>query len=297
MECNQKNKRLVNFTAAIAFSCLLMAPVFFYTSLTVTATQRQRTNDAAKKRDQARKSEIAELLQQGNVDQAESLARTALKDSPRDADLHNLLGVALDQRGQASEAESEYRRALELDPKSAPVHVNLGVLLARTNRPSLAITALEEALSLAPDNPQAVVNLGLLYSATGNFSRAIELLEQAVAKSGNDRKSSDLPILLALTRDYFALHRTNDALPLANEIQQLAKDDARVLYTLGLQFAEAQEYEGAVTLFEKTNAIQPNRGEIQYNLGVALYNLNRLDEASRALQAAAALLPNDPDPF
>jgi Flp pilus assembly protein TadD, contains TPR repeats len=43
--------------------------------------------------------------------------------------------------------------------------------------------------------------------------------------------------------------------------------------------------------------LRPNTYEVLYNLGTALYNLNRLDEARQALQQAGTLNPEQPEVF
>src|SRR6185503_16977967 len=50
-------------------------------------------------------------------------------------------------------------------------------------------------------------------------------------------------------------------------------------------------------LFKRTNELRPQTYEVLYNLGIALYNLDRLAEAKEALSAAAAIAPNEPEPY
>jgi Flp pilus assembly protein TadD len=243
--------------------------------------------------------EAATLLQSGKTDEAEGIARSVIKDSPQNADAHNLLGVILDGRGQAAEAEREYREALRLNSKAVSARANLGVLLARTNRPDQAIESFEGVLGLVPDHPQATYNLGLLYAARGDYKRAASLLERAagIGPNAQPHQEKDLRLLLALVNVYLHSGRAKDAALLAQEIEQAAGDDPRVLFTLGLQLAEGNDYERAVRLFERTDRLRPRTAEVLYNLGVALYNLDRLDEAARALESAAALSPADPQPL
>jgi Flp pilus assembly protein TadD len=267
-------------------------------SATSQSRQRKQTRPASTSATQTEtaKNEIPALLKIGNIKEAETAARNAIAINPRDPDLHTLLGIVLDQSGNTAEAEKEYRTAAKLDPRSASARVNLGVMLARTNRIPEAIKALEEALTISPNHPQASLNLGLLYGSVGNFERSLPLLERAV-NSNRMKSREDLPAMLALTKAYLATRRNKEALRLSEDIQASAGDDPRVLYTLGLQFAEAQQYERAAELFKRTNELRPNTGEVQYNLGVALYNLDRFDEAAPALENAATLLPRDPDPL
>jgi len=52
-----------------------------------------------------------------------------------------------------------------------------------------------------------------------------------------------------------------------------------------------------VRLFERTNQLRPNTYEVLYNLGLALYNLDRHAAASVTFTSASALSPNDPLPL
>ena len=98
-----------------------------------------------------------------------------------------------------------------------------------------------------------------------------------------EKGTADVRDMLSLNRAYLGAHRATDALKLSQKVEDLAKDDPKVIYTLGLQFAQAQEYERARSLFQLANTLRPNTAEILYNLGVAFYNLDRLDDASRGV--------------
>ena len=50
-------------------------------------------------------------------------------------------------------------------------------------------------------------------------------------------------------------------------------------------------------LFQRTNELRPQTYEVLYNLGLALYNLDRLDEAQQAMTSASALSTNEADPY
>ena len=73
--------------------------------------------------------------------------------------------------------------------------------------------------------------------------------------------------------------------------------DPRVLFTLALSTADAGDYQRAAGLFKRTDSLRPRTYEVLYNLGIALYNLDRLDEAREALQQAATLGPEQPEVF
>src|SRR5258707_14038009 len=145
-------------------------------SLDVAAIQRQQKSNNAQGTqavNQVRKSEIAALLQAGQMEQAQAAARNALVSEPRDGELHDLLGVALERSGQFDQAELEYRKAIELDAHLVSARGNLGVMLARTHRDAESINAFQDALRLVTGHLQARVNLALLYGSKRELSRAM----------------------------------------------------------------------------------------------------------------------------
>src|SRR6185369_909461 len=80
-------------------------------------------------------------------------------------------------------------------------------------------------------------------------------------------------------------------------LEKAAGQDPRMLFTVALRLAEAHEYTDAVRLFQRTNELRPRTYEVLYNLGLALYNLDRLTEAQEALSSASALAPGEADPL
>ena len=61
----------------------------------------------------------------------------AIKRDPKDAQLHNYLGITFYAQGKQSRAMDEFEKAVELNPNLAEAHFNLAVILATDNRPQL----------------------------------------------------------------------------------------------------------------------------------------------------------------
>jgi Flp pilus assembly protein TadD len=223
--------------------------------------------------------EATALLQARRFAEAEAATRKVLAAKPRDADAHALLALILDQRGVQSEAEREYATALRLKPNLVSALSNFGVLLARTNRTAEAIAKFEEVLRLDPKHERAIFNLGALYAARGDYKRAVPLLEKA-AGTPACKPNGDRALLLTLVNAYVHVERRDEALALSRCFEEMSAGDARALFTLGLSLAEAHEYGEAVRLFQRTNSLRPRTYEVLYNLGLALYNLDRLPEAN-----------------
>lgn len=276
--------------SCLTVSMMLAACLLWPVSLAAQQSGKKQRAKTVPPANAAALQEAAAHLQAGRLREAEVVARQMIKDNPRHADAHSLLGVILDQQQQIAAAENEYRTALRLNPNLVSALSNLGVLLARTQRAGEAITTLEKVVRLAPAHPQANFNLGFLYAAQGDYTKAIAPLEKVA-------DNEDPSVALLLVNAYFRVGRKADALNRADKIAQAAVDDAAVLFNLGLTLAEAAEYERAAHAFARTDEIRPNTAEVLYNLGIARYNLDRLDEAAQSLNTAAVLAPNTPEIF
>ena len=139
----------------------------------------------------------------------------------------------------------------------------------------------DAALRLKPKLVSALSNLGVLLAKTNRGTEAIAKFEEVLRiDPKHDGAIFNLGALYAARGDY------KRAVPL---LEKAAGQDPRMLFTLGLRLAEAHEYADAVRLFQRTNELRPQTYEVLYNLGIALYNLDRLDEAQQTMSSASAL--------
>jgi len=83
----------------------------------------------------------------------------AISLDPENVELHQLLGVELDNQRRLPEAEAALRRAIALDPSSPACRNNLGVVLARQDRRDEAAAEFRRALEIDPDFEDARTNL------------------------------------------------------------------------------------------------------------------------------------------
>jgi len=102
----------------------------------------------------------------------------ALKEQPKEADLHNDAGYFFAQNEQWLEAEKHLRRAIELDRKHRQAWINLGTVLGKTGRDDESLKAFAQVLKPA----EASYNVGLLAAARGNHDRGRSLIEKALAQ-------------------------------------------------------------------------------------------------------------------
>ncbi len=70
---------------------------------------------------------------------------------PRNAEVHNDLGIVLDEQGDLDQAKAHLETALQIDPHYALAHNNLGGILSRLGDLSRARLHQERAVSIDPE--------------------------------------------------------------------------------------------------------------------------------------------------
>ena len=180
------------------------------------------------------------LLNQHNQqknDDADLVAREALRLNPNDARAHFVLAGALDDKGDWDGAIPEYREALRLDPdrrgdhwvlgralfhkgnwdgaiieyreflrwypKYGPAHADLGHALVGKGEWDGAIAEYREALRLYPKDADAYVGLGIALGGKGDPEGAIVEFREAVRLSPkNDMHHANLGVALEVKGDW-----------------------------------------------------------------------------------------------
>ena len=122
---------------------------------------------------------IARLYEQsGKMADAEQQYELALKEKPND--LPALLGYARlkDFLEKPNEAIQLYQRAAKAHPRQASVHNNLGLCHARQNRLDEAVAAMNRAVQLAPKNRLYRNNIATVLVDQGKWREAFEHLRE-----------------------------------------------------------------------------------------------------------------------
>lgn len=123
----------------------------------------------------------SELMRQGRPESAAPILRALVKDSPRLAQAHRLLGVALHELGDLAGAEDAFRRALALEPGLIEAATGLSELLRAQGRAEEAVAVLAPLVTPATTNlsllsyfGHALQSVGRLGEATAVFRRAAD---------------------------------------------------------------------------------------------------------------------------
>lgn len=124
-------------------------------------------------------------LQAGQLEQAETETRAALKIDSRSSDAYTLLAVIESARGNGAQSGAYYAKAAELAPGKGSALNNYGAWLCGNGRPAEALAYFDRALAdptyLTPASAQA--NAGACALDAGQVERAERDLRAAVRQA------------------------------------------------------------------------------------------------------------------
>lgn len=106
--------------------------------------------------------------------------RKALVGTPKDAALHNRLGVCLQKTGDAKQARKEYEIATRLDKNLALAWNNLGTIYHASGKYGKAIGFYRKAIEIRPDFAAAHSNLGAAALAKGDVEEGVKAYREAL---------------------------------------------------------------------------------------------------------------------
>lgn len=131
--------------------------------------------------------------EQGLTDRAVATLESALAISPRDPQLHWMIGTTLRAGGRGAEARQRYEAALAIDPTHAGSRANLAALMAeegtalnRQGRGADAIAWFDRAIALRPDAAGFHINRGIALRQAGRLEESIAAFDRALALKPGD---------------------------------------------------------------------------------------------------------------
>jgi Flp pilus assembly protein TadD len=135
-------------------------------------------------------NELIELLyHSGRRADAETLARTALRVNPLNAQAHNLFATILSELNDLPSGEWHFRRAIELDSEQAMFLANLAVNLMHQGRTEEAEECFSRADALLPGNLHTLGHWSKLAEVRGDLPRALHLLDRSAQASSESEVS------------------------------------------------------------------------------------------------------------
>ncbi len=238
-----------------------------------------------------------DLLNGGNLHEAEKLLRRVLKSNPKELIALFLLGIIAMKKDDAPGSLQYFDRGAKLNPAFEKSWFNRGVVLFALRRHEDAIESYQRAIRLKPDYVDALNNLGIVLQEVSRYEEAITAYDRLLAVQPTYEKAlvnkgyiltlmgryqdaiACLAILIDLQPDYdLALGMMassmlygciwNDYGRIAEQVCKGVASDKFVCKTLGLMSisdSPADQYNCAKIFAQQKNPPAPSRlwqGEI-----------------------------------
>ena len=218
---------------------------------------------------------------------AVSALRRATELAPHRAGFHHDLGLALRELGEKRAALAAFQRAIALQHDHVPAIFHAGQLHAEMGEVEEARDCFTLALAFDPLSSAARIELARLLAESQGVDAAIELLREAVRK-----EIADVAVLCCLAELLKQKGDTRDAVAAYRAAIERFPDDPAPLVNLGMirlgHFGDAGEAEA---LFRRAAELDPTLIEAQANLGLALQEQGRFDEAIEHHERVLAAQP------
>jgi tetratricopeptide (TPR) repeat protein len=222
-----------------------------------------------------------EALKSGDLDTAEKIFSSALRQGIKHPLVYHNLGVIAQQRSQHVEAVARFRQALALEPDFGPSHLLLGSSLLALGKNAEAVRELQHAVKLMPQQPQAHLQLAEAYESSENWIAAVQQLRKLVELAPQEPEYS-----YQLGKAWTKLSGWS-----YQQISRVDPHSARLQQALGQEYAVQEKYDLALVAFQKAAQSDPKLPEIHLAIALICLELKRFDEAVAAIEIELRLVP------
>ncbi len=191
------------------------------------------------------------------------------------------------QAGKTDEALRIIDEQIDTDPAFAGALHFRGIVLAGSGRYEEAAAAFEQALDVDAEHELAARELARAYRATGDVDRSAEVFGGLVG-----RQPLDVDLRWELADTLLRAARWDEARALLNEGLVLDAEAAKMHFGVGLvELLQAGDANAALVAFDSARKQSPYLPNLNYQTGVALERLGRLDDALAAYTDEATRQP------
>ncbi|MGQ0723301.1 MAG: tetratricopeptide repeat protein [Candidatus Eiseniibacteriota bacterium] len=226
-----------------------------------------------------RAQEGYDLVVEGRIGEAMAFVNAVLADEPDNAQVRNVLGLALYKSGDTEGSIRQYLEALEDDSKLAEAWFNLGNSHNLLRNTAEAESAFVKAVRHQKKFTLARYNLGMIYKNSGRPAPALEQFRAVV-----EIDPQFYPAFLEIGLHEMAAGDTDVGIAAFTRVLELAPRFKEVRVHLGnalLGSAKEDAAELAEKEFRAAVGIDPQYVDGLYSLGVALASQGRQEEAVR----------------
>ena len=226
-----------------------------------------------------------QLEKDGNYPAALALLWEAAGAMPRDADVQQRLGEALERIGALDPAIEAYRRAFAARPDFVRADTSLTLALVKAGRGAEAVARARGRVAEAPTDPDRLFTLGLALSEQ-DVDEAVKTFRRVVALRP-DHALAYYNLGLVLKR----VDRAGEAID-ALRRALVVEPRPEAHFALGTLHFHQGEFDRAVKALEAGVAAEPRFVDAHITLAAVRKAQGRLPEAIDALRRAIALQPD-----
>jgi Flp pilus assembly protein TadD len=224
---------------------------------------------------------VRALIKANALEEAAEVCRAIEPRRPIAGEMTRLHADILSRTGRIADAVAKYRLLVRVQPRDAQIWNNFGNALNAAGDADQAVSALERARSLAPTETLIDINLARALTAAGRHDDTMALLADAAARAPGDGA-----VLFEYGQALIRAGRAADALPVLGTSARLRRTDPRVLVAIGLAYTHLAQFDRAEQAYRMALRIDSAFDEAFLNLGILYEQSNRVPEIDGLLVQA-----------
>lgn len=224
----------------------------------------------------------------GEYEEALMYTERAEQIDKRNPEVLNLKGRILIGLGRFTEAEETFMQVLAREPNNPGAIMGTAELEIAGGKPNFAASRYVQVLNLDPRNRRAILSLALIYDYLGEDNKAVEHIERALQFHG------EVPQVHYLAANYY-FNRNNykKAETYAKNALLRREDYPEATLLLAYIYIESGEYREALEELEQVLSRNPENYLLWYTLGLAREKLENWNGAITAFQRALHIRSED----
>lgn len=178
------------------------------------------------------------------------------------------------------------KRFLDAAPDNPAVLSLAGIASHLNQQPEIAVNYFRRVVTIQPNEANNYHNLAISLKQTGNIQKAIETYQQGLKLAPDNQ-----PILFNLGNMYLGEEKPDAAIPLFQTLLNINPQHIKALRGLGVALMNVDQLEQACDCLLKASNIAPEESEIFVELADVYSRLGRQVEAINALKVALKTNP------
>ncbi len=206
----------------------------------------------------------------------------------QDAEAHANLGVVYQKQGNLAAAMDQYKQAEAINPTNITTRLNLATLYQAQKNYDGAIAAYNSVIQLYPNHVPAHIYKAQCLKQLGHNEDAIREYKLAMGYDPtNSQAREELFELLKATMP------AEQILAYLYQNVQNQPLDPNLYYEFAYELHKANKLDDAITYYDQTIKLDPNKIDSYINLSQVYRQKNNLTQALATIENAKRLFPND----